>query len=125
VCRLNEIVARNGAIFTWRARRWSNNETRSSAAAEDLVDGVNRSHVLRAVVSSKLCHEQPASSQPSLEQRLAPVGDRAHELRTAPLCRPHDWRCPVIMKLDPEHTGWTCARCGAIAVSADPAIKPA
>jgi hypothetical protein len=28
------------------------------------------------------------------------------------------------MKLDPEHTGWTCARCGAIAISADPATRP-
>jgi hypothetical protein len=41
------------------------------------------------------------------------------------LCRSHDWRCPVIMKLDPEHVGWTCARCGAIATSDDPAVRPA
>ena len=28
-------------------------------------------------------------------------------------CAPHDWRCPVIIKLDPDHVAWTCARCGA------------
>ncbi len=32
-------------------------------------------------------------------------------------CPPHCWRCPVIMKLDPAHVAWTCARCGAIALS--------
>jgi hypothetical protein len=34
-------------------------------------------------------------------------------------CPPHDWGCPVIMKLDPEHIAWTCRRCGAIATSED------
>ena len=34
-----------------------------------------------------------------------------------PECPPHDWRCPVIMKLDPAHVAWTCARCGATALS--------
>lgn len=33
------------------------------------------------------------------------------------LCTAHDWRCPVIMKTDPGHVAWTCARCGATAAS--------
>lgn len=41
------------------------------------------------------------------------------------LCSPHDWRCPVHMKLDPDHTAWTCARCAAIAMTDDPAVRPA
>jgi hypothetical protein len=40
-------------------------------------------------------------------------------------CPPHDWGCPVVMKLDPEHVAWTCARCGAIATSTDRAERPA
>jgi hypothetical protein len=40
-------------------------------------------------------------------------------------CPPHDWRCPVIMKLDPDHVAWTCARCGAMALSDDTALRPA
>jgi hypothetical protein len=40
-------------------------------------------------------------------------------------CPPHDWRCPVVMKLDPAHVAWTCARCGAIAVTDDLAVRPA
>ena len=40
-------------------------------------------------------------------------------------CPPHDWDCPVVMKLDPEHVAWTCARCGAIATSCDRAERPA
>lgn len=40
-------------------------------------------------------------------------------------CRPHDWRSPVIMKIDPEHVAWTCRRCGAIATSTDPVVRPA
>jgi hypothetical protein len=41
------------------------------------------------------------------------------------LCPPHAWGCPVIMKLDPEHVAWTCGRCGAIAKTGDPAVRPA
>ena len=41
------------------------------------------------------------------------------------LCPPHAWGCPVIMKLDPEHVAWTCGRCGAIASTGDPAVRPA
>ena len=41
------------------------------------------------------------------------------------LCPPHRWRCPVRIKLDPDHTAWTCARCGAIATTDDPAVRPA
>lgn len=40
-------------------------------------------------------------------------------------CPPHRWGCPVIMKLDPEHVAWTCGRCGAIATSDDPIVRPA
>jgi hypothetical protein len=31
----------------------------------------------------------------------------------------------VILKLDPGHVGWTCARCGAIAISDDLGVRPA
>jgi len=40
-------------------------------------------------------------------------------------CAVHDWRCPVISKLDCEHVTWTCAHCGATAVSADGGTRPA
>jgi hypothetical protein len=40
------------------------------------------------------------------------------------LCPPHDWRCPVMMKLDPDHVAWTCARCGAIATTDAAAVRP-
>ena len=39
-------------------------------------------------------------------------------------CPPHDWRCPVVAKMDPTHAAWTCARCGAIAMSDDAAVRP-
>jgi hypothetical protein len=39
-------------------------------------------------------------------------------------CPPHDWGCPVLMKLAPEHVAWTCARCGAIATTDDRAQRP-
>lgn len=32
-------------------------------------------------------------------------------------CPPHQWGCPVITKLDPDHVAWTCAGCGAVAYS--------
>ena len=41
------------------------------------------------------------------------------------LCPPHTWGCPVVIKLDPEHVAWTCTRCGTIATTADPAVRPA
>lgn len=41
------------------------------------------------------------------------------------LCPPHAWDGPVLMKLDPEHAAWTCARCGAVATTSDPAVRPA
>ena len=40
-------------------------------------------------------------------------------------CPPHDWGCPVVMKLDPEHVAWTCGRCGAIATTDDAQQRPA
>jgi hypothetical protein len=39
----------------------------------------------------------------------------------------HAWACPVIMKTDPEHIAWTCARCGAVAITAigdGPPLQP-
>jgi hypothetical protein len=32
-------------------------------------------------------------------------------------CPPHDWRCPVITKLEPGRIAWTCAGCGAVGYS--------
>jgi hypothetical protein len=40
-------------------------------------------------------------------------------------CPPHDWRSPVIMKLDPKHVAWTCSRCGAIAKTDCLTCRPA
>jgi hypothetical protein len=40
-------------------------------------------------------------------------------------CPPHEWTCPVLMKLDPDHVAWTCRRCGAVALSDDYSHKPA
>jgi len=39
-------------------------------------------------------------------------------------CPPHSWGCPVRDKLDPDHVAWTCARCGTIGKSTDPARVP-
>jgi hypothetical protein len=55
----------------------------------------------------------------SLEQAVWWIADGL------PQCPPHDWGCPVIMKLDPAHVAWTCARCGATTVSGDLAERPA
>jgi hypothetical protein len=41
------------------------------------------------------------------------------------LCPPHRWGCPVIMTLDPGHVAWTCGRCGVIATTDDPTVRPA
>jgi hypothetical protein len=41
------------------------------------------------------------------------------------MCPEHAWSCPKVMKLDPEHVAWTCERCGAIAMSDHPAVRPA
>jgi hypothetical protein len=40
------------------------------------------------------------------------------------LCPPHDWRCPVVTKLDPEHVAWTCAACGEVASSDSTGVQP-
>jgi hypothetical protein len=40
-------------------------------------------------------------------------------------CPPHEWSCPKVMKLDPEHVAWTCKRCGTIATSDQAAVGPA
>lgn len=42
----------------------------------------------------------------------------------AQFCPPHEWGCPVIMKLDPDHVAWTCAHCGVMAFSHDLASRP-
>jgi hypothetical protein len=52
-------------------------------------------------------------------RRIAPY------VRGSSQIRPHDWRCPVTIKLDPDHVAWTCASCGAIATTDDPAVRPA
>jgi hypothetical protein len=41
------------------------------------------------------------------------------------LCPPHQWRCPVVTKVEPHHVAWTCVRCGALGVSDDFATGPA
>lgn len=40
------------------------------------------------------------------------------------VCPPHEWGCPVITKLDPDHTTWTCRRCGHVAVGHEPDQRP-
>jgi hypothetical protein len=40
------------------------------------------------------------------------------------LCPPHEWGCPVISKLQPERTAWTCRRCGRVSMSSDLAQQP-
>jgi hypothetical protein len=40
------------------------------------------------------------------------------------LCPPHDWRCPVVPKLDPDHVAWTCAVCGTVASSDETSEQP-
>jgi hypothetical protein len=40
-------------------------------------------------------------------------------------CPPHLWSCPKVMKLNPEHAAWTCERCGAIAITDGPELRPA
>jgi hypothetical protein len=64
---------------------------------------------------------------PDLDLHLRPVARTPRHGAPAarPPCPPHDWRCPVIMKLDPDHVAWTCARCGAMALSDDLALRPA
>lgn len=41
------------------------------------------------------------------------------------LCPPHDWQCPVVMKVDPGQVAWTCTLCGAIATTDGLAARPA
>ncbi len=41
-----------------------------------------------------------------------------------PQCPPHNWQSPVIMRLEPAHVAWTCARCGAVALSKDRETMP-
>jgi hypothetical protein len=65
--------------------------------------------------SSPLFHD---SGERSLADAFWEIADALQ------LCPPHDWRCPVIIKLDPDHVAWTCARCGATA-KASHAEQPA
>jgi hypothetical protein len=37
----------------------------------------------------------------------------------------HDWRCPVVMKTDPDRVAYTCARCGEVAIVAAEAVPAA
>lgn len=39
-------------------------------------------------------------------------------------CSAHHWRCPIVSKLDIDHVTWTCAHCGATAISVDAATRP-
>jgi hypothetical protein len=41
------------------------------------------------------------------------------------ICPPHRWRCPVVMKLDPEHIAWTCGYCGTTALGDNLTTGPA
>ena len=58
-------------------------------------------------------------SQRSLDEALWWIADGMRES-----CPPHDWDCPVIVKLDPGRVAWTCARCGAIVLNDDLAARP-
>jgi hypothetical protein len=78
--------------------------------------GVARVQVLLTDGSGPLYNP---SSERSLTEAIWWIADGLQS------CPPHDWGCPVIMKLDPDHVGWTCAHCGAIATTDDPAVKPA
>jgi hypothetical protein len=40
------------------------------------------------------------------------------------LCPPHQWRCPVVTKVEPHHVAWTCVRCGVLGTSDDFATTP-
>jgi hypothetical protein len=77
--------------------------------------GVARVAELLSDSRGPLYHPAP---QRSLQEALWWVADGLQP------CPPHAWASPVIMKLDPEHVAWTCARCGAIATTDDPSVRP-
>jgi len=86
----------------------------------ELPVAVNPSGVARAAVllTDGMGPLYSCSSPHSLTEALWWVVDGLQ------LCPPHAWRCPVLMKLDPEHVAWTCERCGAVARTDDPSVKP-
>ena len=53
-----------------------------------------------------------------LDQTIWWIADAMQE------CPPHDWRCPVVSKLHPYELAWTCALCGATALSDDRTTVP-
>jgi len=82
--------------------------------------------VLAADTGSSLCRaavdKQLTIRAPTLERSIDALSSSGAEGLQP--CPPHDWRCPVTMKLDPERAAWTCARCGAIATTELPAVMP-
>ena len=60
-----------------------------------------------------------SASARSLTEELWAIADAM-----AGHCPPHAWGCPVVMKVDPDHVAWTCARCGRMALSNDLAARP-
>jgi len=36
----------------------------------------------------------------------------------------HDWQCPVVMKTQPDHVAYTCARCGEVVVVSESVPVP-
>jgi hypothetical protein len=78
--------------------------------------GVTRVHLLLTDGAGPLYNPAP---ERSLGEAIWWIADGLQS------CPPHDWGCPVIIKLDPDHVGWTCAHCGAIATTDDPAVRPA
>jgi len=59
------------------------------------------------------------ASRCSLEHAIWRIADGSY------LCRAHDWQSPALTKPVPDPTAWRCARCGAIAATDDPAVRPA
>jgi hypothetical protein len=62
--------------------------------------------------------------EPLEHQRLETIEDIWWVADGLRWCPPHAWSCPKVTKLDPEQVAWTCVRCGAIAQTDDPAVRP-
>jgi hypothetical protein len=77
--------------------------------------GVARALVMLSDGAGPLYRETPGSP---LVELIWWVADGLHG------CAPHEWVSPEVMKLDPERAEWTCARCGAVETSDDPASRP-
>jgi hypothetical protein len=77
--------------------------------------GVARTLVLLTDVTGPLYHPAP---ERSVGEVVWWVADGLQP------CPPHAWSCPVLMKVDPQHVAWTCARCGAITMTDDSTVRP-